>query len=84
MLKMNINVLKRRKRNTKVRLIGAQKVPEDRSFAKFSEFPENQKKKQSFRNIERMKERKNYGGTLRVLRAETWLTVCRTIAIRKQ
>ena len=80
MLEININVLKRVKSNTTTRLIGAQNFLEGHNFVKFSEIPENQRKNWVC-EMKRFIERWVNGRTLRVLRAETWLTVYRTIAI---
>ena len=80
MLKININVLKWEKRNTTTRLIGARNFLEGHKFVKISEISENQRKNQVC-EMKRVIERRFNGRTLRVLRAETWLTVYRTIAI---
>ena len=82
MLKINRNVIKCEKHNPTTRSLIFLNF---RKFWKNDNFEKNSKKmnkswfwKRDGQNI------MGWRGTLRVLRAETWLTVYRTIAIRKQ
>ena len=84
-LKINRNMIKCKKDNTRARLMGFQ------ISGKIDKI-ENYKKNLDFLKISNFKEPigkwdekcDGWRGTLRVLRAETWLTVYRTIALRKQ
>ena len=79
MLKINMDVIKCKKANTSARLMGFQI---SRNFEKMRIF-EKISKNIEISNFIEEKDKKYMGwrGTLRVLRAETWLTVYRTIAI---
>ena len=80
-LKINMNVIKCRKRNATTRFMIFQISGNFEKMRIFKKISKNMK----FWIFEK-KDKKCVGwrGTLRVLRAETWLTVYRTIAIRKQ
>ena len=79
MLKINMDVIKCKKANTSARLMGFQI---SRNFEKMRIF-EKISKNIEISNFIEEKDKKymRWRGTLRVLRAETWLTVYRTIAI---
>ena len=79
MLKINMDVIKCKKANTSARLMGSQI---SRNFVKMKNF-EKILKNIEISNFIEEKDKKFMGsrGTLRVFRAETWLTVYRTIAI---
>ena len=79
MLKININVFNCKNENATTRPMISQ------NFKTFQKMRISEKISKKYRNFEFIKEEDQkftgWRGTLRVLRAETWLTVYRTIAI---